>query len=363
MSPAELIPQIPTEPPEYGVPPAGFGTWEDYLLHKCKAAHAIYDTVYGLFGALSFLPILQVTVTVVGTALGGYIGATAFGAAAFPPAAIVAIAALAVAIGLLDAQAFIQFRNIQAYLASREDAIVCALYQSGSASEALEGLASEVEDAIQSVAWAEIFGGVIGPQLAVAVGGLAGEAETNNLINPLFQVTEDFAYPDVDCSSCGGEPPQAWHFDADAEGWDFGVIENEGDDVTGSWISGVAEPDPSDSSAGQLQCLIDKPSPPIAGTYGVWTFEYPYGDVPEVIEGDEFRVDVYSSRWQSTDISARVIYTDATYSQEAYGNLTGWREYVVVATPGKFVAALSVLLGVGEDAELHDFRMDRARWG
>jgi hypothetical protein len=76
--------------------------------------------------------------------LGGYIGATAFGAAAFPPAAIVAIAALAVAIGLLDAEAFIQFRKIQVYLASRETEIVCALYQSGSASEALAGLAAEV---------------------------------------------------------------------------------------------------------------------------------------------------------------------------------------------------------------------------
>jgi hypothetical protein len=363
MTPGELIPQTPTEPPEYGVPPAGFDSWEEYLLHKCKAAHAIYDTVYGLFGALSFLPILQITVTVVGTALGGYVAGTAFGAAAFPPAAIVAIAALAVAIGLLDAQAFIQFRNIQAYLASREDAIVCALYQSGSASEALEGLAAEVEDAIQSIAWSSIFGGVVGPQLAVAVGSLAGEAETNNLINPLFQVTEDFAYPDVDCSSCGGEPPLAWHFDSDEELWEFSVIENEGDYVIGSWVTGVTEPDPLDSSAGQLQCLVDKPSPPVLGTYGIWTYEYPYGDVPEVVEGDSFKVDLYCSRQQAAEFVVRVNYTDATYSQTYVPNPSGWSERVVAATTGKFVASLAVWFGVGEDAELHSFRMDRARWG
>jgi len=363
MTPDELIPQSATDAPEYGVPPEGFDTWAEYLTHKCKAAHAVYDTVYGLFGALSGLPILQLSVTVIGTALGGYIAATAFGALAFPPAAIVAIAAMALAIGLLDAEAYIQFRAIQSYLEAHKDEIICALYQSGSASEALAGLAAAVEDAIQSVEWGVIFGGVLGPEIAAAVGMLASHAETNNLINPLFQVVEDFGYPD--CTCCGEAPPvgDEWHFDADAEGWQFSTIINEGDEVSGSWISGVTEPDPSDSSAGQLQCLIDKPVPPVVGTYGIWTLYFPFGQIPEVVEGDEFRVDVYSSLQANVDIDIRVNYTDDTYDQTSLGNLSGWAEVVRVATAGKFVNSLSVMLGVGESSELHDFRMDRATWG
>jgi hypothetical protein len=204
---------------------------------------------------------------------------------------------------------------------------------------------------------------VLGPQLAVAVGSLAGEAETNNLVNPLFQVVEDFAYPDVDCSTCGGEPPMTWHFDADDEGWAFSVVENEGDAVSGSWISGVAEPDPSDSSAGQLQCLIDPASPPLGGTYGIWTFEFPFGQIPEAIEGDSFKVDCYCSRSQAADYHVRVNYTDSTYSETYVANPLGWSEVQRSATAGKFVNSIAVWFGVGEDAELHDFRMDRARWG
>jgi hypothetical protein len=96
-----------------------------------------------------------------------------------------------------------QCKAIQAYLLADEEAIVCALYTSGSGSEALEALAGFVEDAIQSVQWSVIFGPTLGPELSAAFGSLASQAQTNNLVNPLFQVVEDFAYPDVTCE-CGG---------------------------------------------------------------------------------------------------------------------------------------------------------------
>lgn len=203
MTPEELIPQPAENAPQGGVPPEGFETWAVYLTYKCQAAHAIYDTVYGLFGALALLPIAAVTIQLIGTALAGYFGATAFGATVYPPAAIVGIVALALAIGLINAQAYIQFIHIQDYLRDHQDEIVCALYTSGSAAQALEALAAAVEDAIQSVQWAALFGGVVGPELAAAVGAMAAEAQTNNLVNPLFRATEDFAYPEADCSSCG----------------------------------------------------------------------------------------------------------------------------------------------------------------
>lgn len=363
MSPGELIPQVPTEAPEYGVPPEGFDTWEEYLVHKCKAAYAVWDTVYGLFGALALLPILQVTVTVIGTALGGYIAATAFGAAAFPPAAIIAIAAAALAIGLLDAEAYIQFRAIQSYLEAHKDEIICALYQSGSASEALAGLAAAIEDAIQSVEWAVIFGGVLGPELAAAVGAMAAEAETNNLVNPLFQVIEDFAYPDVSC--CEELTPSGpdWHFDADAEGWSFSIIKNEGDSITGAWGDGAGNPDPSDPSAGQLTCQIEEADPPLGDVYGIWTFSFPFGQVPEVMADDAFTVDLYCSLETNAGYFLKVVYTDATYSEGQWTNPSGWAERSVAATEGKFVNSLQILFNLGETTTPHNYAADNVRWG
>jgi hypothetical protein len=319
--------------------------------------------VYGLFGALALLPILQITVTLVGTALGGYIAGTAFGAAAFPPAAIVAIAALAVAIGLLDAQAYVQFLKIQDYLRTHKDTIICGLYTSGSAGEALAGLAAEVEDAIQSVEWAVIFGGVIGPELAQLVGGMAAEAQTNNLVNPLFQVTEDFAYPDVSCC-LDGVPSLDWHFDADVEGWTFESLEQEGDDVEGSWDSGAGQPDPSDSSEGQLRCTITRAQPPGGECHGIWAYDFAFGQMPEVAPGDSFRVDIWSSNPDNVSLLLRIIYADATYSELFIPNpAVAWVEREVAATQGKFVARLECGFGLGDAAIPHTYRMDNARWG
>jgi hypothetical protein len=362
MTPGELIPQVPTEAPEYGVPPPGFDTWAEYLTHKCKAAWAIYDTVYGLFGALATLPILMVTVQVVGTALGGYIAATAFGAAAFPPAAIVAMAALAVAIGLLAGNAYIQFLGIQDYLRAHKDDIICGLYTSGSASEALAGLAAEVEDAVQSIEWAVIFGGVIGPQLAAAIGSLAAEAQTNNLVNPLFQVMEDFAYPDVVCCPNGGPPPDVWHFDADAQGWVFTYMKNDGDVVTGAWDAGTGNPDPGDPSAGQLTCEIQEAAPPLGNVYGIWTFNFPFGQIPEVVAGDAFAADLYCSLWSNSGYTLKINYTDATYSEGVWANPSGWNERSAAAIEGKFVNSLQIIFSLGETTDPHNYAADNVRW-
>lgn len=363
MTPAELIPQTPTEAPEYGVPPEGFETWDEYLIHKCKAAWAVFDTVYGLFGALATLPILMVSVQVVGTALGGYIAATAFGAAAFPPAAIVAMAAMAVSISLLASNAYIQFLGIQDYLRAHKDDIICGLYTSGSASEALAGLAAVIEDAIQSIAWATIFGPALGPEIAAAVGAMAAAAETNNLVNPLFQVMEDFAYPDVICCPNGGPSPDVWHFDADAEGWSFSALENEGDVVIGEWVEGTDEPDLWDSSSGQVRCTIDRPSPQIGDCHGTWTYQFPFGLLPEVLAGDSFKVDFFSSLASNTTYVARIVYVGEGSNEEMVGNPFGWAELEVIALEGRCVDRFECVFAVGESEAFHDFRMDNARWG
>jgi hypothetical protein len=202
MTPEELVPQAPAEPPEPGVPPEGFDTWEEYLDHKCKAAYAIVDAVAGLFGALALAPVVIASLQVISALLTGYIGGLALASVAFTPVAILAIAAGAVAVGLLAGTAFVYCANVQQYILEHTDELACELYVSGSAAEAQAGIASVVEDAIQSVEWAVIFGPVLGPEIAAGLGTIAGAAVTNNLVNPLFRVVEDFVYPDVDCVEC-----------------------------------------------------------------------------------------------------------------------------------------------------------------
>jgi len=363
MTPGELIPQVPTEAPEYGVPPAGFDTWAEYLIHKCKAAWAVYDTVYGLFGALASLPILQITVTLIGTVLGGYIAGAAFGAAAFPPAAIIAIAAMAVAIGLLDAQAYIQFLKIQDYLRAHQEDIVCGLYTSGSASEALAGLAAELEDAIQSVEWAALFGGVIGPQLAAAVGAMAGEAETNNLVNPLFSVMEDFAYPDVSC--CGGGPfsGPTWHFTMSDEGW-YETFFLYGDDEAESyWANSFSPADPEDVSVGLLYGYIDRPDalPQIANIR--WQYDIPVAARPLAVAGDKLKADFYCDIYEAAYVTLYAVYDDESSDTHTWGGTVGWNEREIEATPGKTLASVVVYFSVAEAVALRHFAFDNVRWG
>jgi hypothetical protein len=346
MTPSELIPQTPAAAPEYGVPPPGFDTWAEYLTHKCKAAHAIYDAVYGLFGAMAGLPILQITVTVIGTVLGGYLAGTAFGAAAFPPAAIVAIAALALAIGILDAEAYIEFLHIQDYLRDHKTEIVCALYTSGSASEALEGLAANVEDAIQSIEWATIFGGVIGPQLAAAVGAMAGEA-----------------YPEVDCSGCGGQPARGWHFDSDEEGWTKSFLYNEGDVLTAGWSATFEPEDPSDPSPGLLWGTIDEATPPLGNCYVYWTYIFPEAQRPIVQAGDFLGFDFYAGQHDHTDCHWWIYYTDATNDHGNEGEVAGWSAKTLAGDEGKTVDSFVIAMGLGEEDQPVSFAIDCVVWG
>jgi hypothetical protein len=192
---------------------------------------------------------------------------------------------------------------------------------------------------------------------------MAGEAQTNNLVNPLFQVAEDFAYPAVSC--CGGAPPSGpdWHFDADAEGWSFSFIANEGDSVIGAWADGTGNPDPSDPSAGQLTCQIEEASPPLGEVYGIWTYTFPFGQVPEVTAGDEFKADLYCSLQSNATYFLRIEYTDAAYSENQWLNPSGWAERAVAAIEGKFVNALVIAFNLGETTDPHNYAADNVRWG
>jgi hypothetical protein len=207
MLPEQLVPQEPVTPPEYGEPPEGFATWAEYLVHKCQAAYAIVDVVAGLFGALALAPITITTLEALSALFTGYIGALALADVVFTPAVIIELVAGAAALGILEAAAFMYCADVQRYILDRKDSLACSLYLSGSGAEALDAIGTLVEDAIQSVAWAELFGPVLGGQIAAALGVMGAESQTNNLVNPLFHAVAGFVYPDVTCSCGGGCTP------------------------------------------------------------------------------------------------------------------------------------------------------------
>lgn len=363
MTPEELIPQTEEPAPQYGVPPEGFDDWPSYLDHKCKAAHAIVDAVAGLFGALALAPITITVIEAIQIILTGYVGGIALGATVFPPAALVGIAAGALALGLLEGAAFLYLADVQQYILAHKGELACVLYNSGSAAVAQAGIASVVEDAIQGVAWASIFGPAIGGEIAAALGGIAGSAQTNNLVNPLFRVVEDFVYPDMDCGGCGGPSGLEFHFDVGPEDWTCDVIQNEGDVVSAEWTDEFYSPDPSDSSAGLLAGYIHEATPPLGGVFVIWGLDFLIDNRPTVQVGDALTVDYFCNVYAHSGVNVLVFYTDETYDSHAYPNVTGWNECSCAGTAGKVVERLQINFGMGEGDEEVSYALDNVRWG
>lgn len=220
MTPDEIVPEAPQDAPQYGVPPSGFDTWAQYEIHKCKAAHAIVDATANIFGALSLAPPVVTTAVAVNTLLTGTIGGIALAGVVFPPAALVAIVAGAVALGLLEGAAYIYLQEVRQYIFDNRADFACALYQSGSAVAAQEAVGIALDDAIQSVGWTAIFGPAVGGEIAAILGGIAAGMDTTNLVNPLFRVVEDFVYPDVscECDAPGCEAQTIADFTIDLDG-------------------------------------------------------------------------------------------------------------------------------------------------
>lgn len=363
MTPEELIPQTEQEAPQYGVPPEGFATWAEYTTHKCKASYAIVDAVAGLFGALSLAPISALTFTAIRTLLTGYLGGIALGATAFPPAAMVAIVAGAVALGLLAGAAYIYLNDVRQYILDHKNELACSLYTSGSAPQAQAAIASVVEDAIQSVGWVAIFGPAVGGEIAAILGGIAGEMQTNNLVNPLFRVAEDFIYPDITC--CGGGPVSGpdWHFDVGSEGWEVDYFLYGNDEAESYWANTFSPADPSDISAGLLYGYINRPQALSEICNIRWTYELPVEVRPVVVSGDKLTADFYCDVFEAAYVTLYIVYDDASSSTHTWGGTVGWNEREVEGVEGKTVSSFVVYFGVAEAIALRHFALDNVRWG
>ena len=361
--PEEIVPQPQQEAPEYGVPPEGFNTWEEYTIHKCKAAYAITDAAGSVFGALSLAPPVLTSAVAINTLLTGSIGGIALGATVFPPAALVAIAAGAIALGLLEGAAFVYLQQVRQYIYDNRDAFACALYNSGSAVEAQAAVALALDDAIQSVGWSGVFGGPLGAEIGAILGGIASQMDTTNLVNPLFRVAEDFIYPDVSC--CGGGPPTGptWHFTMSDEGWFVTYFLFGDDEAESYWANTFSPADPEDVSVGLLYGYIDRPDalPQIANIR--WQYDIPVDARPVVVAGDKLKADFYCDVFEAAYVTLYAVYDDSSSDTHTWGGTVGWNEREIEATPGKTLASVVVYVGVAEAAVLRHFAVDNVRWG
>lgn len=341
--------------------PDGFASMAEYLQYKCAIAHAILDDIThffrGLQGISGFMTAVSLIVPVLGAALVGT------GAIAVPPAAVAEIAVAIMATIVLSAVAFQVGGAIADYIENDRSTLVCALYQSSAPAAALQALTNELEDAVQSIQWSSIFGPVLGPEIAAAFGTIAGELETNGLVNSLFRLTLNIVYPDVSCDDCNAE--WSWHFDQDEEGWTLSYAYGDAWEVSHGWDDGAPGPDPNDASAGYLRVDINKTSNE-PGCEPMWTRTVQnLGLIAHT--GDQLAFDGWYTSADHSGMHATITYTDDTYDTDDYPNVSAqsWETiFVTVTAPnnGKTVKSFSIGIGTGLATGQWTYAWDRARW-
>lgn len=172
------------------VPPGWEGTYAEWLVHKCQASNAIADGIIQSLNNLIKLDIAALITTGVGAAvIFGFIAPTIV----VPPVAISILISTLVTLGVL----LPELGRMAGYFQSHRSEIVCSLYNSGTASIAIDNFESWVDEAIGALGIATIAN-----PLVRTVCLLLASTDT---MNQLFKTGLAVAYPDADCSGCNTE--------------------------------------------------------------------------------------------------------------------------------------------------------------
>lgn len=330
-------------------PPPGFDTMEEYLIYKCQAAYIVLNWLVGFARGISGWSALQLVLATAGPLVAVLLGG--LGAAiAFPPAAVVALVAAVLVVGGLSVGGFYAGVLLADYLTSHSQEIVCALYESGSAGDALQAIAGFIEDAFQSVEFAAFLEGMPGG-MEGALGTLFGSVQTNSLVAPLFQLTADVVFPGADCSECEEQPPEenVFSFTEGAQGFVWTDLSSSPSEAAGEWQEAPEFSDPSDESAACLHSTFDRDN---ADCYGIWECEL--DPSIHVETGDQLNMHLRSIS-QTTQVWAEVVYTDDENSQDptwAGPIPTGeWIEHSVALIPNKDIRLIQIRLAAGANGQ------------
>lgn len=342
MEDADFIPEEATEPPTEPTPPEGFDDWAEYLLWKCKAAQAVWLEVDRFLMTMQGLGGVEIGVATVAPIIAGFVGASF---ATMGPVGLVVVVASILAVLAYGVSTLLIVSQLRDWWTDHKIEIVCELYESGDAADALAAIGAFIEDAFQAVTW----GAELAPfqtQIKGFLGTALGKLETNSLVNPLFKLVTGVALLEFECP-CEQEADTGWHFDEWEEFW---VASTYGDPivvVSNEWSPNPWPPDYLDSSPG---CISSYLNPPGSGTYaasgGQWLYTYPVGTGPvcaSALWG--VRLNMWNDDFSHL-VACRLYYTDDTYDNGTW-NLKDWSTFTVYTTApnvGKQVKSIRLRL-------------------
>lgn len=199
VSPAGMLDEEGIDDVSPGTPPDGFDTWGEYTAYKCSAAWSLVRAIESICDNISTAGFAgDVMVSLQAGLLAGVIGL----GFVFPPALFVGTIAALAGIALISTSAGFVFKQIADYFRTNESDLVCSLYASGTAADAIDAIAEVVEDAIQAVSWGGLAGvsGTIGP----LIGSALSIVQSNTFVNPLFRLTTTIVATGQECQCAGG---------------------------------------------------------------------------------------------------------------------------------------------------------------
>lgn len=188
-------------------PPEGFATWEEYFAYKCQAAHFIWEFQRRNMVMIRNFDGVALASSIVAPIAAGLAGVLP---AAFTPAGFVVFVGAIIAIGITAAASWWYMDEMIEQWDADKQAIVCALYQSGSSVEAVSALANALEDAIQAI----VTWGVLGPvsgEISALLSTMFSQLAGNGMVEPLFKSIAAVVSTvgTVDCDDCGQGYPYA----------------------------------------------------------------------------------------------------------------------------------------------------------
>lgn len=260
-----FVPAEEPAPPEPGIPPEGFDTWEEYRIYKCQAAHAIWQTIYGFALASSAFAGLELSAAIIGPALLPVLG---IAPAAISPAGLVAIIAACIAVAAISAFGFYAFNQWASWWLANKDDIICGLYLAGAGSTAVLVLTDAIQEGIDNIVWTGALEG-LESTVAPLVGNILTETVDETFVASLFKLTLNIGYVGVSCAACGAvDLLENGTFDTDLSGWTL----SGGQIVWGDHNMQMHNNSPS-TYAWQSFDVLD------AGTYQLYAYCYTHTNV------------------------------------------------------------------------------------
>ena len=312
----DWLPSVAETPPEEGVPPDGFDTWQAYLEWKCQAAWAVWHEVDRVLTMLEGFYGLAVTASVIIPTIFAF---TSISWVAVPVSGVAILVVSILAMVAVWGSNVLIMDQMRTWWSDHQDAIVCQLYNSGDAATALAAIGDNIEDAIQAIEWGALlpFAGPLGD----ALGTVIGVFQNNSLVNPLFKLITGVVLIEVECP-CVLVPLEWYHFDSDDQGWVHTIDISGGRSCTAGWVASPHNGnDPQDSSPGALEVHQG------AGGYEEthWSKTYAEGFRPTATAGMKLYIGYCDNTNNAPGVRLGIEYADDANDTAWYtGGIAGW---------------------------------------